>query len=90
MKLAPATLKNLANWIIHFQRRYQQYNTWVEDNEPAVIWLSGLHIPESYLTALVQATCRQKVPLGASLLERDILLDDLETFVCLNTTYKLY
>jgi len=23
-----------------------------------VIWLSGLHIPESYLTALVQTTCR--------------------------------
>ena len=22
------------------------------------MWLSGLHIPESYLTALVQATCR--------------------------------
>lgn len=24
------------------------------------MWLSGLHIPESYLTALVQAACRQK------------------------------
>jgi len=24
-----------------------------------VIWLSGLHVPESYLTALVQATCRK-------------------------------
>lgn len=23
------------------------------------MWLSGLHIPESYLTALVQATCRK-------------------------------
>lgn len=58
MKLAPATLKNLANWITHFQRRYDQYHTWVENGEPAVIWLSGLHIPESYLTALVQATCK--------------------------------
>ncbi len=25
-----------------------------------MIWLSGLHIPESYLTALVQTTCRIK------------------------------
>jgi dynein heavy chain len=25
-----------------------------------VIWLSGLHIPESYLTALVQTTCRRR------------------------------
>lgn len=25
-----------------------------------VMWLSGLHIPESYLTAMVQTTCRLK------------------------------
>ena len=31
----------------------------MNEGEPAVIWLSGLHIPESYLTALVQATCRK-------------------------------
>ena len=31
----------------------------VKDGEPYVMWLSGLHIPESYLTALVQATCRK-------------------------------
>ena len=31
----------------------------VNEAEPNVMWLSGLHIPESYLTALVQATCRK-------------------------------
>ncbi len=31
----------------------------VNEEEPRVMWLSGLHIPESYLTALVQATCRK-------------------------------
>ena len=31
----------------------------VSEQEPSVMWLSGLHIPESYLTALVQATCRK-------------------------------
>lgn len=31
----------------------------VEQAEPKVMWLSGLHVPESYLTALVQATCRR-------------------------------
>ena len=31
----------------------------MNEGEPAVMWLSGLHIPESYLTALVQATCRK-------------------------------
>ncbi|XP_030648846.1 dynein heavy chain 10, axonemal [Chanos chanos] len=58
-KLAPDTLKSLGNWMIHFKMRYDQYNSWVDNGEPTVIWLSGLHIPESYLTALVQATCRK-------------------------------
>ena len=31
----------------------------VENGEPTVMWLSGLHIPESYLTALIQAACRK-------------------------------
>ncbi len=33
--------------------------TQVNDGEPYVMWVSGLHIPQSYLTALVQATCRK-------------------------------
>ncbi|CAL8247788.1 unnamed protein product [Merluccius merluccius] len=58
-KLAPDTLKSLGNWMLHFNRRYSQYSSWVDEGEPNVMWLSGLHIPESYLTALVQATCRK-------------------------------
>lgn len=26
--------------------------------EPIALWLSGLHIPETYLAALIQMTCR--------------------------------
>jgi dynein heavy chain len=58
-KLAPATLKGLSSWITHFEKRFAQYTAWCV-KEPVVMWLSGLHIPESYLTALVQATCRNK------------------------------
>lgn len=36
------------------KRRANQYKFWAASGEPQVIWLSGLHIPESYLTALVQ------------------------------------
>ena len=60
LRQAPSSLKNLVNWIEHFERRYNQYKDWVEVEEPKVIWLSGLHIPESYLTALVQTTCRAR------------------------------
>jgi dynein heavy chain len=59
--LAPETEKMLGGWMLHFQRRYEQYVKWVEDAEdPKVMWLSGLHVPESYITALVQTTCRRK------------------------------
>merc|ERR1719181_878951 len=44
----------------HFSRRQWQYHKWIERGSPAVMWLSGLHIPESYLTALIQQTCRQR------------------------------
>jgi dynein heavy chain len=60
-KLCPDTEKPLGSWITHFQRRHGQYVEWAKSgNDPKVIWLSGLHIPESYLTALVQTTCRRK------------------------------
>ncbi|NWH62016.1 DYH10 protein, partial [Geococcyx californianus] len=59
-RLAPETLKTLGNWIIFFRARYNQYASWVNSGEPKVMWLSGLHIPESYLMALVQDTCRKK------------------------------
>ncbi|XP_027593384.2 dynein heavy chain 10, axonemal isoform X1 [Pipra filicauda] len=72
-RLAPDTLKTLGNWIIFFQDRYNQYSSWVNECEPPVMWLSGLHIPESYLTALVQATCRKnRWPLDHSTLYTEV------------------
>ncbi|XP_028270606.1 dynein heavy chain 10, axonemal isoform X2 [Parambassis ranga] len=72
-KLAPDTLKSLGNWISHFKRRYEQYRSWVDDGEPKVMWLSGLHVPESYLTALVQAACRKNGwPLDLSTLYTEV------------------
>lgn len=60
-RLNPATDKSLGSWMLWFQRRYQQYKSWVAEGEPRVMWLSGLHIPETYLAALVQTACRDKV-----------------------------
>ncbi|KAI9223372.1 dynein heavy chain and region D6 of dynein motor-domain-containing protein [Blastocladiella britannica] len=57
--LAPQTEKGLGSWMAHFDRRFQQYSTWIKSGEPTVMWLSGLHVPESYLTALVQVACRK-------------------------------
>ncbi|XP_041266334.1 dynein heavy chain 10, axonemal [Onychostruthus taczanowskii] len=72
-RLAPDTLKTLGNWIIFFRARYDQYTSWISEGEPEVMWLSGLHIPESYLTALVQATCRKnRWPLDHSTLYTEV------------------
>lgn len=46
--------------MVHFKKRLEQYDGWANKEEPSVLWLSGLHIPGSYLTALVQTTCRRK------------------------------
>jgi len=59
-KKAPETMKNLVNWLAHFMRRNAQFKDWIEVEEPKVIWLSGLQVPGSYLTALIQTTCRSK------------------------------
>ena len=68
--LAPMTQKGLGSWMQHFSRRHKQYTTWINTGkDPVCMWLSGLHIPESYLTALIQTTCRrQKWPLDKSTL----------------------
>merc|ERR1711871_955925 len=68
-KQTPDTQKPLGSWMGHYIRRYEQYDKWINEGEPAVMWLSGLHIPESYLTALVQTTCRMnRWPLDKSTL----------------------
>nr|CAD7434635.1 unnamed protein product [Timema monikensis] len=58
-RLTPATCKNLGGWMDYFLQRISQYMSWCVSGEPMVMWLSGLHIPESYLTALVQIACRK-------------------------------
>ncbi|SPP80284.1 dynein heavy chain 10, axonemal [Drosophila guanche] len=67
--LAPATCKQLASWLEHLRQRSVQYKYWSISGEPLVMWLSGLHIPQSYLTALVQIACRKNAwPLDRSTL----------------------
>ncbi|KAF7232412.1 hypothetical protein EG68_10350, partial [Paragonimus skrjabini miyazakii] len=60
-RLVPQTEKSLPDWIQHLLRRADQYKKWMSagKSEPAVMWLSGLHLPQSYLTALIQKACRK-------------------------------
>ncbi|KAL5105240.1 Dynein heavy chain 10 axonemal [Taenia crassiceps] len=60
-RLVPATEKSLADWLQQLLQRHEQYKNWSNGgrSEPPVMWLSGLHLPQSYLTALVQKACRK-------------------------------
>ncbi|KAF4748879.1 Dynein heavy chain 10, axonemal, partial [Perkinsus olseni] len=40
--------------------RLEQYSKWIAEGDPNVMWLAGLHVPESLLSALVQAACRKR------------------------------
>ncbi|KAI6659836.1 Dynein heavy chain 10, axonemal [Oopsacas minuta] len=51
-------MRLLSLWVTECLRIFDQYTKWVKV-EPRVMWLPGLHIPESYLTALIQSTCRK-------------------------------
>lgn len=58
VKISPSRVSNFFN-VLKFcsqikQRRAVQFKNWAASGEPLVMWISGLHIPESYLTALVQ------------------------------------
>ena len=49
-------------WVADLLKRFGQLNEWCQNpNEiPKVTWLSGLIIPESFLTAIKQVTAQQK------------------------------
>ena len=64
---APDTRKGLGRWMLHYKSRNQQYQDWIDNGEPIVVWLSGIMVPDSFIAALVQTTCRKyKWPLDKS------------------------
>jgi dynein heavy chain len=62
-KLTPQTQKMLGPWMPFFLRRHQQYDAWIREGEPKVMWLSGLHISETY-TASARADHLPQVQVG--------------------------
>lgn len=59
-KLCPETQKQLGNWFQQLIKRSEQYTNWIENGEPKVMWISGLHVPSAYLKAIIQSTSRKK------------------------------
>ncbi len=58
-KYAYFSKKNLIDWFADMLQRVTQLVEWQEALEtPAVVWISGLFNPMSYLTAIMQVTAR--------------------------------
>lgn len=74
-KYAYFSKKNLIDWFADMLLRVQQLVEWQEVLEtPAVVWISGLFNPMSYLTAIMQVTARANaLPLDDMCLVTDIL-----------------
>lgn len=69
------TKKLLNEWFTELLARVKQLQDWAEHIEtPAVLWISGLFNPMSYLTAIMQVTARAE----------NLPLDD----ICLKTEVK--
>ena len=70
---APPTDKDAQSWIAWFKQRETQFESWIEHGEPKVVWLGGLHCPETYIAALVQSACRARNwPLDASAMYTEV------------------
>lgn len=71
--VAPPTDKDVQSWMTWYKTREKQYKSWAVDGEPKVIWLSGLHCPETYIAALIQTACRSRGwPLDASTMYTEV------------------
>lgn len=77
------TKKNLADWYADLLLRVAQLVEWTENVEtPAVLWISGLFNPMSYLTAIMQVTARaENLPLDGVILNTEVKnTDRIEDF----------
>jgi len=73
-KYAYASKKPLLDWFQDMRERQQQLVEWSEALEtPAVLWISALFNPMSYLTAIMQVTARKaQLPLDDMVLSTEV------------------
>ncbi|XP_019220092.2 LOW QUALITY PROTEIN: dynein heavy chain 11, axonemal [Oreochromis niloticus] len=73
-KLAYSATKTLAQWLNDLMCSCHELDSWTQDFVlPAVVWLSGLFNPQSFLTAVLQSIARKnKWPLDKMTLSVDV------------------
>ncbi|KAF7658249.1 hypothetical protein LDENG_00015570 [Lucifuga dentata] len=73
-RLAYPSTKTLAQWFSDVMCSCRELDTWTQDFVlPAVVWLSGLFNPQSFLTAVLQSIARKNQwPLDKMILTADV------------------
>ncbi|ORY39399.1 hypothetical protein BCR33DRAFT_720231 [Rhizoclosmatium globosum] len=81
-KLAFPSLSGLALWYADLLLRIKELENWVAEFQlPAVVWMSGLFNPQSFLTAIMQTTARKNEwPLDRMVLTVDVTKKAREEF----------
>ncbi|KAM5302539.1 dynein axonemal heavy chain 11 isoform 2-T2 [Glossophaga mutica] len=81
-KLAYPSTYGLAKWFNDLLLRCRELDTWTQDLAlPAVVWLSGLFNPQSFLTAIMQTTARKNEwPLDRMCLMVDVTKKNKEEY----------
>jgi dynein heavy chain, axonemal len=81
-KLAFPSLSGLASWYADLLLRIKELESWVAEFQlPAVVWLSGLFNPQSFLTAVMQTTARKmEWPLDRMVISVDVTKKSKEEF----------
>ncbi|XP_071372237.1 dynein axonemal heavy chain 11 isoform X2 [Centroberyx affinis] len=81
-RLAYPSTKTLAQWFIDLMCSCRELDSWTQDLVlPAVVWLSGLFNPQSFLTAVLQSIARKNEwPLDKMTLTVDVTKKTKEDF----------
>ena len=60
-KLAYASLRSLAGWLVDLQARFEMLSEWADSpmDPPKVVWLGGFFNPQSFLTAIMQTAAQR-------------------------------
>ncbi|KAM3873375.1 dynein axonemal heavy chain 11 [Diretmus argenteus] len=81
-RLAHPSTKTLAQWFSDLMCSCRELDSWTQDLVlPAVVWLSGLFNPQSFLTAVLQSIARKNQwPLDKMILTVDVTKKTKEDF----------
>ena len=75
-KRAYPSMQGLSAWYADLLLRIRELEQWVSDfSMPSCIWLAGFFNPQSFLTAIMQITSREKIlPLDNMSLQTNVTL----------------